>query len=53
MPLQTLHTLSHNKPVEYKYVVGGEIIVYPSDDDGKPQAIYALVITVFDQRLRF
>src|ERR1017187_9445920 len=36
MPLQTLRTISRNKPVDFKYVDGEEIIVYSSDDDGRP-----------------
>jgi hypothetical protein len=51
MQLSMLHTLSHSKPFEYKYVDGGEIIVYPSDDDRQPQREYALVITRFEQEL--
>ena len=51
MSLKTLHTLSHNKAFGYKYADSEEIIVYPSDDDGQPQAKYALVITRFEQQL--
>lgn len=51
MPLKSLHTLSHNKEFDYKYVDGDEIIVYPSDDDGKPQRKYAIAITRFEQQL--
>jgi hypothetical protein len=51
MPLQTLHTLSHNKPFDYKYADGEEMIVYPSDDDCHAQKKYAIVITRFEQQL--
>jgi hypothetical protein len=51
MPLQTLHTLSHNKAFDYKYADGEEIIVYPSDDDGHAQKTYPIVITRFEQQL--
>lgn len=51
LPLQTIHTLSHRKPFAYKHVYGGEIIVYPSGDDGESQDKYVLVITSFEQRL--
>ena len=51
MPLQTLHTLSKNKAFDYKYADGEELIVYPSDDDGKPQRNHAVVITCFEQQL--
>jgi hypothetical protein len=51
MPLQTLHTLSHNKPFEYKLVDGGEILVYPSDDDGHTQRKHAIAITDFEWQL--
>jgi hypothetical protein len=51
MPLQTLYTLSRNKPFDYKYADGEEIVVYPSDGEHQPQRKYALVITPFEQQL--
>ena len=51
MALKRLHTLAQNKPFDYKYVEGGEIIVYPSDDDRNPQSRYGLLITHFEQGL--
>jgi hypothetical protein len=51
MGLQKLHTLSRNKPFEYKYADGEEIIVYPSDNEGASQRQHALVITHFEQKL--
>ena len=51
MPLQTLRTISRNKPVDFKYVDGEEIIVYSSDDDGRPQREHAIVITRFEQQI--
>src|SRR5579872_731572 len=51
MPLRRLHTLAQDKPFEFKYADGEEIIVYPSADDGRPQNKYAMVITRFEQQL--
>jgi hypothetical protein len=51
MPLKTLHTLAQNKPFEYKYVDGSEIIVYPSDDESNAQTKYAIAITNFELQL--
>ena len=51
MPLQTLRTISRNKPFDFKYADGEEIIVYSSDDDGRPQREHAIVITRFEQQI--
>jgi len=51
MPLQTLRTISRNKPFDFKYADGEEIIVYSSDDDGRPQREHAIVITGFEQQI--
>jgi hypothetical protein len=37
MALQTLRTISRNKPFDFKYADGEEIVVYSSDGDGRPQ----------------
>jgi hypothetical protein len=51
MPLQTLRTISRNKPFDFKYADGEEIIVYSSDDAGQPQREHAIVITRFEQQI--
>jgi hypothetical protein len=45
MTMRALVTLAEEKPFEYKIVDGGEIIVYPSDANGRPQRKDALAIT--------
>ena len=51
MPLQTLRTISRNKPFDFKYADGEEIIVYSSSDDGRPQRGHAIVITRLEQQI--
>lgn len=44
--METLNTLS-GKNFQYKEISGGEIIVYPSDDENRTQDKFALAITPF------
>ena len=44
--METLKTLS-GKDFQYKEIIEGEIIVYPSDDKSQLQEKFALVVTLF------